>query len=102
MFKLSKFYLFFAYKTVLKLRNTHNHTLSKHNFATADHFGVWFNGYNDGQQDIQFYVSAANGQADCNFTSQNGEDYSWNAIFYWQIDTNAPSVGRASLNNYTV
>ncbi|WP_338378385.1 DUF5916 domain-containing protein [uncultured Flavobacterium sp.] len=50
-------------------------------FGTSDLFGVFINGYNDGQQDFQFYVSAANGQADCNFTSQNGEDYSWNAIW---------------------
>lgn len=50
-------------------------------FGTSDLFGVFINGYNDGQQDFMFYVSAANGQADCNFTSQNGEDYSWNAIW---------------------
>lgn len=51
------------------------------NFGTSDLFGVFINGYNDGQQDFQFFVSAANGQADCNFTSQDGEDYSWNAIW---------------------
>ncbi|MDK2771717.1 MAG: carbohydrate binding family 9 domain-containing protein [Flavobacterium sp.] len=51
------------------------------NFGTADLFGVLLNGYNDGQQEFQFYVNAANGQADCNFTSQNGEDYTWNAIW---------------------
>ena len=51
------------------------------NFGTSDLFGVFINGYNDGQQDFQFYVTAANGQADCNFTSQDGEDYSWNAIW---------------------
>ena len=51
------------------------------NFGISDVFGVFINGYNDGQQDFQFYVSAANGQADCNFTSQYGEDYTWNAIW---------------------
>lgn len=51
------------------------------NFGTSDLFGVFINGYNDGQQDFQFYVTAANGQADCNFTSQYGEDYTWNAIW---------------------
>ncbi|MFD2891799.1 DUF5916 domain-containing protein [Flavobacterium chuncheonense] len=51
------------------------------NFGVSDSFGVYLNGYNDGQQDFQFYVTAANGQADCNFTSQTGEDYSWNAIW---------------------
>lgn len=51
------------------------------NFGTSDLFGVFLNGYNDGQQDFQFFVNPANGQADCNFTSQNGEDYTWNAIW---------------------
>ena len=51
------------------------------NFGISDTFGVYINGFNDGQQDFQFYVSAANGQADCNFTSLEGEDYSWNAIW---------------------
>lgn len=60
-------------------------------FGTADSFGVFINGYNDGQQDFQFYVSAANGQSDCNFTSQNGEDYSWNAI--WESKTKITDIG---------
>lgn len=50
-------------------------------FGVSDSFGVFINGYNDGQQDFQFYVTAANGQAHCNFTSQFGEDYTWNAIW---------------------
>lgn len=69
------------------------------NFGTSDLFGVFINGYNDGQQDFQFYVSAANGQADCNFTSLDGEDYSWNAIwdskvritdFGWVVEMKIP------------
>ncbi len=68
-------------------------------FGTSDSFGVFINGYNDGQQDFQFYVTAANGQADCNFTSQDGEDYSWNAIwsskakitdFGWVVEMKIP------------
>lgn len=68
-------------------------------FGASDVFGVFINGYNDGQQDFQFYVSAANGQADCNFTSQDGEDYSWNAIwtskvkitdFGWVVEMKIP------------
>ena len=68
-------------------------------FGTSDLFGVFINGYNDGQQDFQFYVSAANGQADCNFTSLDGEDYSWNAIwnskvkiteFGWVVEMKIP------------
>lgn len=69
------------------------------NFGISDIFGVFINGYNDGQQDFQFYVSASNGQADCNFTSQYGEDYSWNAIweskaritdFGWVVEIKIP------------
>jgi hypothetical protein len=33
-------------------------------FGTADFFGVFINGYNDGQQYFEFYVNAADGQAD--------------------------------------
>lgn len=51
------------------------------NFGTSDSFGVYINGYNDGQQDFRFFVTAAGGQADCLATEQNGEDYSWNAIW---------------------
>ncbi|WP_445455614.1 DUF5916 domain-containing protein [Flavobacterium sp. HNIBRBA15423] len=61
------------------------------NFGTSDLFGVFINGYNDGQQDFQFYVTAANGQADCNFTSQDGEDYSWNAI--WSSNAKITDIG---------
>lgn len=61
------------------------------NFGVSDSFGVFINGYNDGQQDFQFYVTASNGQADCNFTSQYGEDYSWNAI--WESKAKITDVG---------
>jgi hypothetical protein len=61
------------------------------NFGVSDVFGVFINGYNDGQQDFQFYVTAANGQADCNFTSQYGEDYSWNAI--WESKAKITDIG---------
>ncbi|MGL2966620.1 DUF5916 domain-containing protein [Flavobacterium sp. XGLA_31] len=54
---------------------------SRDNFATADHFGVFFNGYNDGQQEFRFFVSAAGVQQDLVYTDANGEDYSWDAIW---------------------
>lgn len=50
-------------------------------FGTSDLFGVFINGFNDGQQDFQFYVNAADGQADCLTTDANGEDYSWDAVW---------------------
>ena len=51
------------------------------NFGTSDLFGVFINGFNDGQQDFMFYVSAADVQADCIMTDANGEDYSWDAVW---------------------
>lgn len=50
-------------------------------FGTSDVFGVFINGFNDGQQDFQFFVNAADGQADCITTDTNGEDYSWDAVW---------------------
>ena len=61
------------------------------NFATADHFGVQLNGYNDGQQEFRFFVSAAGVQIDVFYTEANGEDFSWNAI--WQSKTQITNYG---------
>jgi hypothetical protein len=46
----------------------------------SDHFSVSINGFNDGQQDFRFFVSAANIQMDCLATEGN-EDFSWDAIW---------------------
>ena len=68
-------------------------------FGTADFFGVFINGYNDGQQFFEFYVNAADGQADCLATDTNGEDYSWDAVwdskatitpFGWAVEMRIP------------
>jgi hypothetical protein len=68
-------------------------------FGTADFFGVFINGYNDGQQNFQFFVNAADGQADCLATDTNGEDYSWDAVwdskalitsFGWVVEMRIP------------
>ena len=55
-------------------------------FATADHFGVFFNGYNDGQQEFRFFVSAAGVQQDMIYTESNGEDFSFNAIWDSKVE----------------
>ncbi|HSD15191.1 MAG TPA: DUF5916 domain-containing protein [Flavobacterium sp.] len=52
------------------------------NFGTSDHFGVFLNGYNDGQQDFRLIVSAAGTQMDCIATQETGEDYSWDAVWH--------------------
>lgn len=50
-------------------------------FGTADIFGVFVNGFNDGQQNFEFFVSAADVQGDCIMTDAIGEDYSWDAVW---------------------
>lgn len=53
-------------------------------FGISDHFSVSINGYNDGQQDFRFYVSAAGVQMDCLATEDN-EDYTWDAIWNSEV-----------------
>ncbi|WP_035670063.1 DUF5916 domain-containing protein [Flavobacterium sp. 83] len=69
------------------------------NFGASDIFGVFVNGYNDGQQDFRFIVSASDGQADCIGTDTNGEDYSWDGVwkskavitdFGWVVEMRIP------------
>ena len=61
------------------------------NFGTADFFGVFINGFNDGQQDFRFIVTAANTQNDCQASESNGEDYSWDAV--WESQTKITNFG---------
>jgi hypothetical protein len=61
------------------------------NFVSADHFGVWFNGFNDGQQEFRFFVSASGVQIDAVYTEEIGEDYTWDAI--WESKTNITDFG---------
>ena len=72
---------------------------ARDDFGASDVFGVFINGYNDGQQDFQFFVNAADGQADCITTDTNGEDYSWDAVwkskaiiteFGWAVEMRIP------------
>ena len=49
--------------------------------GTADFFAVFINGFNDGQQEFRFIVSASNGQADCQASENDGEDFSWDAVW---------------------
>jgi hypothetical protein len=57
------------------------------NFGTADLFSIFINGFNDGQQDFRFFVSAAGVQMDC-IADENGEDYSWDAIWSSAVKIN--------------
>ena len=59
--------------------------------GTVDRFGVFINGFNDGQQEFSFIISAAGVQEDFLFTETNGEDSSWNAI--WETKTKITEFG---------
>ena len=59
-------------------------------FGIADNFAVFINGFNDGQQDYRFYVSAAGTQMDCLATEGN-EDFTWDAI--WQSNVKITNEG---------
>lgn len=61
------------------------------NFGISENFGVFLNGLNDGQQDFRFFVSAAGVQSDCIFTNENGEDFTWDAI--WESKVNLTDFG---------
>ncbi len=67
--------------------------------GVSDKFEVWINGFNDGQQDFRFFVTASNGQLDCVYTNSNGEDFSWDAVweskaiitdFGWAVEMKIP------------
>lgn len=74
--------LFIAAKLYDNQPNTITRELTlRDNFANADHFGVFINGYNDGQQEFRFFVSAAGVQQDVLYTNAKGEDFTWNAIW---------------------
>ncbi len=48
--------------------------------GNTDNFGVFINGNNDGQQDFEFIVTPADGQADAQ-ANENNEDWSWDAVW---------------------
>lgn len=49
-------------------------------FGVSDHFSVYINGFNDGQQDFRFFVSSAGTQMDC-LATKDTEDFTWDAIW---------------------
>lgn len=76
-------------------------------FGISDHFSVHINGFNDGQQEYRFYVSAAGVQMDCIATEDN-EDFTWNAIWYskvkitdvgWTVEMKIPYAALRFLNS---
>lgn len=59
-------------------------------FGIADNFSVSINGFNDGQQDFRFYVSASGVQMDC-LATEDSEDYNWDAI--WESEVALTDLG---------
>ncbi|MFM9825225.1 DUF5916 domain-containing protein [Flavobacterium sp.] len=67
-------------------------------FGFSDSFSVSINGFNDGQQDFRFFVSAAGVQSDC-LATEDKEDFTWDAIweskavitdFGWVVEMRIP------------
>jgi hypothetical protein len=56
----------------------------------SDQFTVSINGFNDGQQDFSFFVSAAGVQMDC-LSIEGSDDYSWDAI--WDSEVTLTDFG---------
>lgn len=63
------------------------------NVGVADVFGVFINGFNDGQQDFQFFVTASGVQLDRLATEDNqvapdnfDQDFSWDAIWSSSVE----------------
>ncbi|TDE47151.1 hydrolase [Flavobacterium rhamnosiphilum] len=59
-------------------------------FGVSDHFSVSINGFNDGQQDFRFFVSAAGVQMDC-LATEDSEDFTWDAI--WDSEVTLTKFG---------
>jgi hypothetical protein len=53
---------------------------NRDSFGVTDYFSVFINGFNDGQQDFRFYVTAAGVQIDC-IATEEYKDFSWDAIW---------------------
>jgi hypothetical protein len=53
---------------------------NRDSFGVTDYFSVFINGFNDGQQDFRFYVTAAGVQLDC-IATEDYKDFSWDAIW---------------------
>lgn len=55
------------------------------NFGNADAFGLALNPNNDGQNEFMFLITAAGVQLDAQVSPLNGDDYSWNEVWYSSV-----------------
>ncbi|MCK4561797.1 MAG: carbohydrate binding family 9 domain-containing protein [Flavobacteriaceae bacterium] len=82
------------------------------NFGTTDVFGLSINPNNDGQNEFMFFVTAAGVQLDAQVSPSNGDDFSWNEIWFskvsfdekaWYVEMKLPySALRFSSDNLSI
>jgi hypothetical protein len=70
--------------------NIRKEITNRDSFGVTDYFSVFINGYNDGQQDFRFFVTAAGVQIDC-IATESYKDFSWDAI--WDSKTTITNSG---------
>lgn len=68
-------------------KNIPRELTERDDIGNDDFFFMLLNGYNDRQQSLQFIVTAAGVQYDAKMTT-NGEDPSWNAVWYSAVEVN--------------
>ena len=55
------------------------------NFGNSDVFGISINPNNDGQNEFSFLITAAGVQLDAQVSPLNGDDYSWNEVWFSRV-----------------
>ena len=55
------------------------------NFGTSDFFAIGISPNNDGQNMYAFFVTAGATQLDAQFSPANGEDFSWNEVWFSEV-----------------
>ena len=63
----------------------HKQLTQRDNFGTSDVFGITINPNNDGQNEFMFLVTAAGVQIDAQISPSNGDDFSWNEVWFSKI-----------------
>ncbi len=64
---------------------------TRDNISQADFFIISINPYNDGINDLEFYVNSTGTQADAKVSAANGEDWNWSAV--WKSAARITSEG---------
>ncbi len=85
---------------------------NRDDFGTTDSFGLSINPNNDGQNEFMFFVTAAGVQLDAQVSPSNGDDFSWNEIWFskvsfdekaWYVEMKLPySALRFSSDNLSI